>query len=305
MGSKPRVSVIIPFFNSERFLSEAIKSVFAQTYNDWELLLVDDGSFDGSSQIARGYVEKSPTRIIYLEHASHQNRGACASRNLGVRNASGEYIALLDSDDVWLPNKLERQVAILDRYAEAAMVYGTAQYWRSWTGTAEDVESDYVPDFGLAPIDTLVPPPTLLMLYLRSRARTPCPSSLLLRSEAVQSVGGFEENFRGTYQLYEDQAFLAKVFVKKTVFVMRECLIRYRLHAESCVSLVKAAKQKYTIGLFYLKWLEEYLAREGIQDSEIRRSLHDKRWHYRHANLRHRHPRLSRVLGLARHLVRN
>src|SRR4030095_6915955 len=114
MGSKKLVSVILIFLDAEPFIQEAIESVFAQTYDHWELLLVDDGSSDGSTAIARHYVEQCPENVRYFEHQGHQNRGMNASRNLGLRHARGKYIALLDADDVWLPVKLEQQVAILE-----------------------------------------------------------------------------------------------------------------------------------------------------------------------------------------------
>ena len=89
-NNPPRVSAIINFLNEERFLQEAIESVFAQSFNDWELLLVDDGSTDGSTGIARRYAEKNPGKVRYLIHEGRQNRGMSASRNLGVRNAVGK-----------------------------------------------------------------------------------------------------------------------------------------------------------------------------------------------------------------------
>lgn len=302
MFSTPRVSIIIPFLNAEKYVQEAIDSVLAQTYHRWELLLVDDGSTDNSTAITRQYAERYPLRIRYIEHDGHKNRGACASRNAGICRAMGEYIALLDADDVWLSHKLERQVAIMDSHPEAAMVYGSSQYWQSWTERPEEIGSDCVPDLGIEP-DTLVSPPTLLTLSLESRALTPCPSDILLRREIVKRVGGFEESFQGLYQLYEDQAFLAKVYLRAPVFVASECWDKYRLHPDSCVSVVKRSKQNYTVALFYLSWLEQYLAQNGINNTEIRRALRKKRWHYRNANLQYRHPTISRLLVQAREFV--
>src|SRR5215211_6343875 len=114
VSTKPLVSVVIPFLNAERFIQEAIESVFAQTYDNWELLLVDDGSNDGSTRIALEYAERNSGRVRYLQHPGHRNRGVSASRNLGISSARGEYIAFLDADDVWLPHKLEQQVEILN-----------------------------------------------------------------------------------------------------------------------------------------------------------------------------------------------
>jgi glycosyltransferase involved in cell wall biosynthesis len=105
-GDKPVVSIVVIFLNAEQFIREAIESAFAQTYKCWELLLVDDGSADGSKAIAHQYAALYPERVLYLEHHDHQNRGMSASRNLGVSHARGKYIAFLDADDVWLPHKL-------------------------------------------------------------------------------------------------------------------------------------------------------------------------------------------------------
>src|SRR2546427_10186945 len=101
MSNQPLVSVVIIFWNAERFLQEAFASVFAQTYPTWELLLVDDGSSDESTAIAQRYVEHHPGQVRYLEHPGHANRGMSASRNVGIRHARGPYIAFLDADDVW------------------------------------------------------------------------------------------------------------------------------------------------------------------------------------------------------------
>lgn len=145
----PLVSIIIPFHNAEKFLAEAIESVLEQRYDNWELLLIDDGSTDSSTNIANEYARKIDKRIRYVEHPSHQNRGACASRNAGVSIATGEYIAFLDSDDVWLPEKLRQQLNIFDQVRDAAMVCGPAFYWFSWTNRREDRKLDVLQDLGV------------------------------------------------------------------------------------------------------------------------------------------------------------
>src|SRR5438874_1836189 len=143
MNQKPLVSVITIFLNGERFIREAIESVFAQTYDNWEFFLVDDGSTDASTEIALQYAAQYPGKVRYLEHAEHQNCGMSATRNLGLRHARGTYVAFLDADDVWLSDKLARQVAIVEAQPQAAMVYGATEYWYSWTGHPEDCQRDY------------------------------------------------------------------------------------------------------------------------------------------------------------------
>lgn len=291
MSDRPLVSVIIIFLNAEKFIREAIESVFAQTYDAWELLLVDDGSTDGSTDIARTYAAQYPGWVRYLEHEGHENRGKSASRNVGIRDATGEYLAFLDADDVWLPHKLEEQVAILNSHPEAAMVYGITQWWYSWTGKPEDSQHDFTHDLGVQP-NTLLRPPTLFNLFfLRQAAAIPCPCSILVRREVVERVGGFEEHFQGVYDVYEDQTFYAKVCLNAPVFVSNRCWDKYRQHADSSCAVVEKTGQEYATRLFFLEWLAEYLANQGMKDTELWHELQKQLWSFRH-------PLLSRTVAL-------
>jgi glycosyltransferase involved in cell wall biosynthesis len=294
MSGKQLVSVIIIFLNAERFIREAIESVFAQTYSDWELLLVDDGSTDGSSAIAHEYAEQHPQQVRYLEHDQHVNRGMSASRNLGIRQARGVYIAFLDADDVWLPHKLEQQVEILDSRPDAAMIYGLSQWWYSWTGIVEDQERDYVLQLGVAPKTLITPPALLPLFFFRQQAAIPNPSSILVRRDVVERIGGFEERFRG---MYEDQAFYAKLGLAASVIPFDECWDRYRQHPDSCESSVHDARQAYAARLYFLNWLATYMSNHGIQDAGLWRGLQIEQWHYRH-------PSLYRLLSSPCYLVR-
>jgi glycosyltransferase involved in cell wall biosynthesis len=112
----PRVSVIIPAYNCARWLGQAIDSVLGQTLRDLELLVIDDGSTDATGEVARAYGDR-------LRYARQENRGPAAARNHGMRLARGELIAFLDADDLWLPAKLERQAALLDRDPRVGVVY--------------------------------------------------------------------------------------------------------------------------------------------------------------------------------------
>lgn len=294
VNTNPLVSVIVGFLNAEKFIQETIETVIAQTYSHWELLLVDDGSTDKSTAIARSYAEQYPEKVFYLEHEGHQNRGVCVSRNLGVAHARGEYIAILDADDVWLPHKLERQVEILKLYPEAAMVYGATEYWSSWRGNPSGTQRDFTPKLGL-PANILYNPPALVTLcYPLGKAAAPCPSDLLLRREIIERIGGFEEEFRGKYQLFEDQAFLVKVYLNGAVFVSDECWDRYRLHPDSC--MVGTKNHYLTVRLFFLNWLRTYLSAQEIKDPDIWQALEDAYWPYRH-------PILFRLISFTRYPV--
>ena len=104
-----RVSIITPCYNGERFLAETVESVLGQTYADWELWIVDDGSRDRTAEIAASYAERD-SRIRLIRQA---NGGAASARNNAMRRAEGQYIALLDADDLWEPEFLERQLAFM------------------------------------------------------------------------------------------------------------------------------------------------------------------------------------------------
>jgi glycosyltransferase involved in cell wall biosynthesis len=299
MNGSRLVSVITIFLNAEQFIKEAIESVFAQTYDHWELLLVDDGSSDRSAAIARRYAEQYPERVRCLEHDGCQNRGMNASRNLGIRHAKGEYIALLDADDVWLPPKLQQQVAILESQREAAMVYGLSEYWYSWTGKPEDQHRDFVHDLGVPP-DTLIQPPTLITrFFLEQKAAIPNPTDILVRREAIAQVGGFDEGI----PLYDDQSFYAKVCLRAPVFAASACWDRYRQHPKSTYSIAQQTGQEYSTRLFFLNWLAGYLSDQGVNDPKIWQALRKELWRCRHPNLSQFLRGKELILGIGRRLL--
>ena len=292
--SMPLVSAIIIFLNEEKFLSEAINSVLAQSFHNWELLLIDDGSSDGSTAIAQRYSAQHPDRIRCMEHEAHANRGMSASRNLGIQHARGDYVAFLDADDVWLPNKLERQLAIMEEQPDAVMVYGATELWYGWTGESEDIRRDRKQPIHVKP-DTLVSPPELFTLFLSRKAITPCPSDVLVRRRTVTEVGGFVDAFAG---MYEDQVFFFKVSLHAPVFVSGECWSKHRQHSSSSCAVWRRTGEYYSAkpNLTFLDWVEAYLKSHSIKDRTIDRVLHRRRWRYQH-------PVLFRVFRRARYLA--
>jgi len=276
---KGLVSVVIPVYNAERFLAEAVDSVLAQTYTQWELLLIDDGSTDGSPSIARRYADSDSARISYLEHPGHRNIGVSTSRNVGVRHSRGEYVATLDADDIWLPEKLWQQVELMETYPEAGLVYGHSIYFEDGGHNTERVPP-------LAPPGRLYRPPELLKLtYPLGAFGAPCPSEFLMRFELLEEIGGFEESFDPDYQLYEDQALLAKVYLHAPVFVAGACWDKYRCHELSWTRRAQRSGAVHRIRGFYLEWLQSYLRHNDVRDPEIWTAVHRLTWPYRHPAL--------------------
>lgn len=278
----PVVSVVTIFLDTERFLDEAVQSVVAQTYPSWELLLVDDGSADGSTAIAKDWARRHPDQIRYLTHPGGANRGMSASRNLGVAAARGTFVAFLDGDDAWLPDKLATQVRLAAEHPEAGMICGPTQYWHSWRGGAAD-RPDELREIG-APGDGVVHPPRLLTGLLREEINAPATCTALLRRETVEGVGGFEEVFRG---MFEDRAFFAKVYRTVPVYLSTSCHDRYRQHDDS------ASARAVRAGIFhparlspthrnFLEWFDGYLRRAGERRPEVLAAMESALWPYRH-----------------------
>src|SRR5437868_6123302 len=118
MSEQLKVSITIPSYNHVRFLPATLESILAQTYKNFEVVIVDDGSRDGSLQVAQEYAARQPGLIRVLTHPGHENRGVSAAVNLAFENISGEYWMGIPSDDTMYPDKLERQVEFLDKHPE-------------------------------------------------------------------------------------------------------------------------------------------------------------------------------------------
>ena len=114
------ISVVMPAYNSEKYLRQAVESVLAQTVTDWELLLLDDGSTDAGPALMEQLAARDGRIRV---HYNEQNLGVGQTRTRGVALAEGEWIAFLDSDDMWTADKLEKQLALLERFPQAALLY--------------------------------------------------------------------------------------------------------------------------------------------------------------------------------------
>ena len=254
-GAVPIVSVVMPFLNEERYLEEAVQSIRDQQLTGWELILVDDGSTDRSTRIARDLVARDE-RIRYVDHPSHENRGMSASRNLGAAHTTAPYIGFLDADDVSVPERLAEQVDLLEKMPDVALVDGAILYWSSWDPAS--TRADRVRLTGGIAERRLDPPEPLLEIYPLGPAAGAGVTGLVRRS-VFEAVGGFEERFRG---LYEDQAFLAKVWLRYPVYFSSRPWYHYRQHDASCSRRTSRADYWRLRGVF-LEWLESYVGPLG------------------------------------------
>lgn len=270
----PLVSAVIIFLDEERYLAEAIASVEAQTYPRWELLLVDDGSIDGSTDIARRAAETQPDRIRYLEHPGHANRGMSASRNLGIATARGRYVGSLDGDDTWLPDKLEHQVALLERNPRAAMAIAPLLRWRTWSGEPdaadlEDLMGVGRRKYGRHPhAGRVVDPPALARLMLADDYFI--PGGALIRRDLLLAVGGYEEAFPG---MYEDAVAMLKIAVRHPVLVDDRIGYLYRMHPDSCTNRTSSSGEIDRARAHYLRWVGDHLREHELGSPGLQRDL--------------------------------
>jgi glycosyltransferase involved in cell wall biosynthesis len=270
----PLVSVVLIFLNEERFLEEAVLSVCNQTLTDWEMILVDDGSTDRSTQIARD-LAANDARIHYIDHERHENRGMAASRNVGVAHSSAPYLAFLDGDDVWVPGKLAEQVDLLERLPDVAMVNGAMRLWYSWDPASSKADTVVMTgDVGNQRFD---PPEAALKIYPLVPVNG-AGVDLMVRSSVFEAVGGFEERFRG---MLEDQSFIIKVFLRYPVYISSSAWILYRQHDASTSAQSTRASYLRLRGEFF-DWLEGEVkrlddARVNAQYRRARREVRFKR----------------------------
>ncbi|OGO23190.1 MAG: hypothetical protein A2144_11185 [Chloroflexi bacterium RBG_16_50_9] len=183
----PRVSVVMPTYNRAHFIAETVQSVLGQTFADFELIVVDDGSTDNTKEVI-GSLKDPRIRYIYQE-----NRGVSAARNTGIRTASGEYIAFQDSDDIWLPQNLELKVRRLDARPDIALVCSDAYIFNSHTGVTlgrrwHDKPFHYCIDPEKAARQPLK--------ELLSRGCFITPQATMVRRLVFDDVGYFDESLR-------------------------------------------------------------------------------------------------------------
>jgi glycosyltransferase involved in cell wall biosynthesis len=204
------VSIIIPTYNRGYILETTIDSVLSQEYPDFEILIVDDGSTDSTEEIVRS---KKDARISYIKH--DRNKGISSSRNTGLRKARGEYMAFLDSDDLWYPQKLVKQIEVFIKYPKADFVFTNGYYKKEGdllfkTDKGSSFLAQDENHFPLKDIVTL-------------------PSSWMFRKSVFEKTGGFDESFFR----WEDGDFFVRAAKVCRVYFLNEPLVYWRSPQEN------------------------------------------------------------------------
>jgi glycosyltransferase involved in cell wall biosynthesis len=195
----PRVSVIIPTYNRARIIEEAVDSVLAQDYKDFELIVVNDGSTDNTSEVLAPYGDD-------VHVLSQENKGVSAARNRGITEASGKLIAFLDSDDLWLPQKLSMQVEFFDQRPDA-LICQTEEVWVR-NGIRVNPKQRHKKPSGM------IFKPSLKLCLVS-------PSAVMIRRDLLDRAGGFDE----TLPACEDYDLWLRISCRFPVFLIETPLI--------------------------------------------------------------------------------
>jgi glycosyltransferase involved in cell wall biosynthesis len=215
MLQTPRVSVVMASYSHEKFVGEAIESVLAQSFGDFEFIITDDGSSDETPDIIRGYTD---SRIDF--EAFTVNKGACEAANQCIERAKGDYVAVLSSDDFFLPGKLERQVAMLDASPDLAAVFGLVEF--------VDDESQAIPAEQNPLADNFITTPPNRFAWLRHlflHGNALCHSTVMVRRRIYEELGGYDVALR---QL-PDMDLWVRVCAHYPIRVLPEALTGFRV----------------------------------------------------------------------------
>ncbi len=241
-----KVSIVMSTYNRAHLVGEAIRSALAQTYTDFELIVVDDGSKDDTRDVVAGFADP---RIRYVYK---KNAGLAAGRNTGIEYACGDYIAFLDDDDLYLPNKLAVQVAFMDQYPEIG--------WTSGGYRITDMQGKFLGEQR----PWLHYPKLELRIWLFWCPT--CPTAVMVRREWLDRGGGFDSQ----QGLQEDwELWLRLAYAGCQMVWVPEIVCVYRLHSANMVRNSKAVRAKTGI----LRVLDKFFAQKGLA-SDLRQ-LHD------------------------------
>lgn len=254
----PRVTVVIPVYNGVNYLVEAIRSVLAQTYRDFEVLVVDDGSTDGTWAIIEQAMAEYPDTVRGLRK---ENGGVASALNAGIQAAQGHYIAWLSHDDRWLPNKLEKQFALLQCYPDAVGAYSDYAYI---DGEGCNIGRMFAPWY----------PPDEMMRHLL-QLHFINGSTVVVERRCLLEANLFDESL-----LYSQDVMMWMHLASRHPLVhVPEPLVEYRLHGQQTTNVKLRALQrenrtwiKRLLDTYPIQQFFPELARPDVPDSEVARA---------------------------------
>lgn len=220
---EPLISIVMVNYNQEKYLKEAIDSVIAQTYDNWELIIVDDGSTDASVEIIKSYRD-TRIRPVYLK----ENKHICQATNLGFQYVKGEYVARLDSDDVWCEKKLEKQIEFFQKYPEAEVCFTKLDLIDESGNDVNETLSDLYNLYNTRQKDRKA-----WIRFFFFLGNSLIQSTMVFKKRLLDVVGGFNLSYMQTH----DFDFFVRLIKKTDFYFLEEPLIKYRRTASQNSSL--------------------------------------------------------------------
>lgn len=221
----PTISVVIPAYNAERTILETVASVLQQTFSDFELIVIDDGSRDRTVELLQSIKDER------LKVFSYENGGLPVARNRGISRSTGEFITFVDADDLWTPDKLELQLAALQQHPEAGVAYS----WTSCIDEQGELLFQYAPTF----YEGNVYAQLLIGDFIYSGSNT------MIRRQAIESAGEFDPTFKSC----EDWDYWLRLAVRWPFVVVRKHQILYRRSSGAMSSKIDVMKEAALIAI--------------------------------------------------------
>lgn len=282
-GHAPAVTVLAACYNHERFVIECLESIRAQTCQNFDLVVTDDGSRDGSQQLIADWLARHRPDAVFIRHA--KNVGLCPTINEALAATRGQFISMIATDDAWEPDKIERQLACMRGLStEVAVVYSNASRMDE---AGAPLNGDFIEVHrpGIAPASGKIFP------ALADGNFIPAMSCLIRRS-AVEAVGGYDERLT-----YEDYDMWLRLSARYEFVWLPGCVARYRIVSTSMVRTIferPTANHSHTLLLIHDKWL-----RSGLLSADQKRRWSQRVWEAAHSLYVHGDSRARAALWLA------
>ncbi len=245
-----KISIITASYNYEDYIKNAIDSVLQQSYSDWELIIVDDGSEDKSLEVINAYSQKDE-RIKVFTHQNNINKGLLETVKLGLSKATGEYVAFLESDDVWAYNYLEEKIKIIEKYTEIGLVFNSVEMF----GDNDTIE-EYNNYFSLSKkiLGKLTFPRKIFNLMLFSNF-VPTFSCVMVKKNILDSC-----KFETLYLPWLDWALWLQIAYKSSFYYIPQDLTKWRMHKKSYINTSSKKKNNNAV---LLKFIQNIFADES------------------------------------------
>jgi glycosyltransferase involved in cell wall biosynthesis len=265
-----KISVIVPLYNGGKYIEACLNSILSQTYDNFEIIVVDDGSTDDGYLKVHNFCESLPNKVQIFQHSNKENKGIAQTRNLGIAMSTGQLIALIDQDDIWLPEKLSKQIYQLNQNPEAKLIYSKADFIDD---EGKIILFDKYKSFGK---DSRNKPTNHFIRLLNENI---IPSiTVMFYKDCLGRVGYFTE---GPRHEYEDWIIWTKIATQYKLTFVREVLAHYRIHSENYSSYRLNSGLDLNAEKHYIECIFKFLLENNIKSKrEIHRLLTRRIWRF-------------------------